>query len=457
MPSATELTSLALSEAAGLVRNKSVSPVELTRACLERIAQLNPGLNAFITITADSALEEARRAEAEIQRGGWKGPLHGIPLALKDLVDTAGVATTAGSAVFFQRVPEQDAEIVLRLKNAGAVLLGKLNLHEFAYGASGVIGAFPAARNPRNPALITGGSSSGSAAAVAAELCYAAVGTDTAGSIRLPASCCGIVGFKPTYGRVSARGIIPLSWSYDHVGPMARSARDASLVLQALSGYDSADIASRDVPVPDFSAAFADADVSRLRLGIPRQSFYEDLHPEVAARVEAAISRLASLTAGTREISLPVDTDRTVAKCESWAYHALYVASCPQLYQPETLRRIRTGQEVSAADYIAKRHELELLRRGAEAIFAEVDLILTPTAPLPAPSFAELETHPEQLRPTELILLRNTRPFNVLGLPAISMPCGTTSDGRCVGLQIAGKPWDELSVLRLAHAFEQLG
>lgn len=457
MASATELTSLALSEAAGLVRNKSVSPVELTRACLERIAQLNPGQNAFITVTADSAVEEARRAETEIRRGGWKGPLHGIPLALKDLVDTAGIATTAGSAVFRQRVPEQDAEIVLRLKNAGAVLLGKLNLHEFAYGASGVIGAFPAARNPRNPALITGGSSSGSAAAVAAELCYAAVGTDTAGSIRLPASCCGIVGFKPTYGRVSARGVIPLSWSYDHVGPMARSARDASLLLQALAGYDSADIASQDVPVPDFSVAFADADVSRLRLGIPRQSFYEDLHPEVAARVEAAISRLAPLTAGTREISLPVDTDRTVAKCESWAYHAKYVASSPQLYHPETLRRIRTGQEVSAADYIAKRHELELLRRRADAIFADVDLIVTPTAPLPAPIFAELEAHPEQLRPTELILLRNTRPFNVLGLPAISMPCGTTSDGRCVGLQIAGKPWDEISVLRLAHAFERIG
>ena len=457
MPSATELTSLALSEAAGRVRNKSVSPVELTRACLERIAQLNPGLNAFVTVTADSALEKARRAESEIQRGGWKGPLHGIPVALKDLVDTAGIPTTAGSEVFRQRVPEQDAEIVLRLKNAGAVLLGKLNLHEFAYGGSGVIGAFPAARNPRNPALITGGSSSGSAAAVAAELCYAAVGTDTAGSIRLPAACCGIVGLKPTYGRVSARGVIPLSWSYDHVGPMARNARDASLLLQVLAGYDSADIASEDVPVPDFSAAFADADISRLRLGIPRQSFYEDLHPEVAARVEAAISRLASLTAGTREISLPVDTDRTVAKCESWAYHAQYVASSAQLYHPETLRRIRTGQEVSASAYIAKRHELELLRRRADAIFAGADLILTPTAPLPAPSFAELEAHPEQLRPTELILLRNTRPFNVLGLPAISIPCGTTSDGRYVGLQIAGKPWDEVSVLRLAHAFEQLG
>lgn len=458
MPSATDLTALTLLEASGLVRARSVSPVELTRACLERIAQLNPGLNAFITITADLALEQARCAEAEIQRGEWKGPLHGVPIALKDLVDTAGVLTTAGSAVFRERVPEEDAEIVRRLKTAGAVLLGKLNLHEFAYGGSGIIGAFPAARNPCNPELITGGSSSGSAAAVAAELCYAAVGTDTAGSIRLPSACCGIVGLKPTYGRVSARGVIPLSWSYDHVGPMARTVRDAALLLQAMAGYDSADIASQDVTVPDYSAAFAeDSAVSRMRLGIPRRFFYEDLHPEVAARVEAALSQLAAMTAETREISLPVDTDRTVAKCESWAYHAQYMASSSGLYQPETLRRIRTGEEVSAADYVAKRHELELRRRQAATLFAGVDLIVTPTVPLPAPSFAELAAHPDQLRPTELAMLRNTRPFNVLGLPAISVPCGATGDGRCVGLQIAGKSWDEISVLRLAYAFEQLG
>lgn len=456
MPSATDLTAFSLFGASELVRKKSVSPVELTRACLERIEQLNPGLNAFITITADAALEQAHCAEAEIQNGDWKGPLHGIPVALKDLVDTAGTPTTAASNVFRERIPRQDAEIVRRLKAAGAVLLGKLNLHEFAYGGSGVIGSFPAARNPRKPELITGGSSSGSAGAVAAELCYAAVGTDTAGSIRLPAACCGIVGLKPTYGRVSARGVIPLSWSYDHVGPMARNVRDAALLLQALAGYDPADLASQDVPVPDYSPAWVKKDVSKLRLGVPRDFFYTDLDPGVAGCVETAIARLATLTAGIQEISLPVDADRTVAKCESWAYHAKYVASCPELYQPETLRRIRTGEEVSAADYIAKRQELELLRRGVTSIFAEVDLIVTPTIPIPAPSFAELAAHPNKLRPTELILLRNTRPFNVLGLPAISVPCGTTSDGRCAGLQIAGRPWDEISVLRLAYAFEQL-
>ena len=455
MPPATELTAMTLHEASELARKKSVSPVELTRACLERIAQLNPALNAFITVTADSAMDEARCAEDEIHRGQWKGPLHGIPIALKDLVDTAGVLTTAGSAVFRERVPQEDAEIVRRLKAGGAVLLGKTNLHEFAYGGSGIIGAFPAARNPRNPELITGGSSSGSAAAVAAELCYAAIGTDTAGSIRLPAACCGIVGLKPTYGRVSARGVVPLSWSYDHVGPMTRTVRDAALFLQAIAGYDPADLASQDAPVPEYSAALSGQAVSKLRLGIPRAVFYESLDSEVAARLESAISHLASLTAGLREIPLPVDTDRTVATCESWAYHAKYVASAATLYQPETLRRIRAGQEVTAADYIAKRRELELMRRQAGKMFDKVDLIITPTIPIPAPSFAELAAHPDQLRPKELTLLRNTRPFNVLGLPAISVPCGVTSDGRCIGLQIAGKPWDEVSVLRLAHAFEQ--
>jgi Asp-tRNA(Asn)/Glu-tRNA(Gln) amidotransferase A subunit family amidase len=236
---------------------------------------------------------------------------------------------------------------------------------------------------------------------------------------------------------------------------MARTVQDAALLLHVIAGYDAGDLASRHVPVPDYSAAIADSGTSKLRLGVPREVFYADLHPEVAARVESAISQLTSITAGVREIGLPVDRDRTVAKCESWVYHAPYVESCAHLYQPETLRRIRTGQEVTAAEYINKWQELQRLRREALSLFNNVDLIITPTVPVPAPSFAELEAHPEQLRPIELALLRNTRPFNVLGLPAISVPCGTINDDRWVGLQIAGKPWDETSVLRLAHAFEQ--
>ncbi|HSB76581.1 MAG TPA: amidase, partial [Terriglobales bacterium] len=251
-------------------------------------------------------------------------------------------------------------------------------------------------------------------------------------------------------------GVIPLSWSYDHVGPMTRTVRDAALFLQAIAGFDPGDLASQDVLVPDYSAAFAEKRASPVRVGVPRHVFYENLHSEIAACMETGLERLASLGAELRDITLPVDADRTVATCESWAYHEQYAASCPDLYQPETLRRIRAGQQVTAAQYVSKRRDLEALRRQADGLFANIDLIVTPTIPIPAPSFAELETHPDQLRPAELTLLRNTRPFNVLGLPAISLPCGTTSDGRCVGLQVAGRPWGETSVLRLAHLFEQL-
>src|SRR5437868_11752580 len=265
-PSATELTSLSLLAASELVRSKAVSPMDLASACLRRIEELNPKLNAFITVTGETALEEARRAENEVRRGEWKGPLHGIPIALKDLIDTAGVKRTAASAVFRDRVPVDDAEIVRRLKAAGAVFLGKLNLHEFAFGGSGTISYFGPVRNPRDPRFINGGSSSGSAAAVAAGMCYAAIGTDTAGSIRLPAALCGIVGLKPTYGLVSARGVIPLSWSYDHVGPLTRTVADAAAVLQVIACYDPEDPASVNVAVPKYGDAIS-APTNRMRVG----------------------------------------------------------------------------------------------------------------------------------------------------------------------------------------------
>lgn len=448
------LHDLELTEAAAWVRGKKVSPVELTRDCLTRIEKLNPILNAFITVTAESALEQARAAEQEIQRGGWRGPLHGIPIALKDLIDTAGVRTTAASALFQERVPQQDAEVVRRLKAAGAVLLGKLNLHEFAYGGSGVVGHFGAARNPWDPAHITGGSSSGSAAAVAAGMCYAALGTDTAGSIRLPAACCGIVGLKPTYGLASARGVIPLAWSYDHVGPMARSVADAAAVLAAIAGYDPEDLTSQAVPLANYSAAL-ESKTSALRLGVAREFFFAGLEAEIASAVEAALAVLAGLVREVREVSVPVDADRTAMTAEAWAYHAPLVAEHSELYQPETLRRIRTGSEVSAAAYIAKHGELERMRREAGRIFSDLDLVVTPTVPIPPPSFEELEKNPQELRPRELVLLRNTRPFNVLGLPAISLPCGFTKAGLPVGLQIAGPAGGEAAVLSLAHAYER--
>jgi len=436
------------------LRRKEVSPIELTRDCLDRIEKLNPALNAFITVTAESALAEARAAEIEISRGNWRGPLHGIPIAIKDLIDTAGTRTTAASALFEHRVPAEDAEVVRRLRLAGAVILGKNNLHEFAYGGSSLVSFFGDVHNPRNAGHIAGGSSGGSAAAVAAGLCYAAIGTDTAGSIREPAALCGCVGIKPTYGRVSARGVIPLSWSLDHVCPLAASVGDAAVVLQAIAGYDALDVCSVNVAVSDYVSGLRDG-TKTLRIGIPRAHFYDDLDDEVRLAVEQALVVIGELVADVREVEIDVSSDRTVQAAESLAYHADHVARTPELYQPETLRRIRSGANISAAEYIHRRRELDVERRRAHERFADVDLLITPTMPVPAPAIADLKKDPDALRPAELALLRNTRPFNVWGLPAISLPCGVTKNGLPIGLQIAGPHWREDLVLRLAFAYEQ--
>jgi aspartyl-tRNA(Asn)/glutamyl-tRNA(Gln) amidotransferase subunit A len=441
-------------ETGELLRKREVSPVELTKSCLDQIEKLNPTLNAFITVTAELALAQARAAEDEIGRGNWRGPLHGIPLALKDLIDTAGIRTTAASALFEDRVPAEDAEVVRRLKNAGAVLLGKQNLHECAYGGSSMISYYGEVRNPWNPSCIAGGSSGGSAASVAAGLGYAAIGTDTAGSVREPAALCGIVGLKPTYGRVSTRGVIPLSLSLDHVGPLARTASDAAVLLQAIAAHDARDANSVDAPVPDYLAALRE-ELKPLKIGIPRKFFYEELDREVASSVEQAIGIVSALGNDLFEIVIEVPTDRTLQAAEAYAYHAKFVSRSPELYQPETLRRIRSGEEISADEFEKRRRELKQIRSSIHKAFEKVDALLTPTAPVPAPAIDELKRNPELLRPCELLLLRNTRPVNVWGLPAISIPCGFTSAGLPVGLQIIGPHWREDRVLRLAHAYEQ--
>lgn len=444
-----------ITELGAAFRARQLSPVEATQLCLDRIARLDPTLHAFLAVTPELALEQARAATAELERGHDRGPLHGVPIGLKDLIDVAGQTTTAASAVFAHRIATDDAEVVRRLRSAGAVFLGKLNLHEIAYGGSGYIGHGPASRNPRNPGHICGGSSSGSAAAVGAGLCYAALGSDTSGSIRLPASLCGIVGFMASYGLVSLRGVMPLSSSYDHVGPMTRTVRDAALVLQAIAGHDPADITSLAIPVSDYVAA-ADAPGARLKIGVARPHFFADLDPEVATAIERALAVLANLGAELRDIAPPVDDDRTVFRAESYAYHRRWMESAPERYQPETLRRLRTGAEVTASDYIEKWQHLQQLRRGSGALFDGIDLIVTPTVPTPAPSFAELEAQPDTLRPKELVLMRNTRPFDIWGTPAVSIPCGATAAGLPIGLQIAGPVGGEADVLRLAAAFERV-
>jgi aspartyl-tRNA(Asn)/glutamyl-tRNA(Gln) amidotransferase subunit A len=441
-------------ELAQRLRRKEVSPVEITQECLRRIEKQNPILNAFITVSGESALAEARIAEAEILRGEWRGPLHGVPVALKDLIDTAGIRTTAASALYKDRVPTQDAEVVRRLRQAGAIIVGKNNLHEFAYGGSSLISYFGDVHNPWDTGRIAGGSSGGSAAAVVAGLAYTAIGTDTAGSIREPAALCGCVGLKPTYGRVSSRGVIPLAWSLDHVGPLAATVADAAIVLQAIAGYDAADIPTANVPVADYVSALRD-DCNALRVGVPREYFFDNLDPEVASAMEHALRGIVTLVAEIKEVRLVVPTDRTSQAAESYAYHAENVAKTPELYQPDTLRRIRWGENISAAEYILRRRELDEARRAIGQIFAEVDVLVTPTMPMSAPAIADLKSDPDALRPAELRLLRNTRPFNVWGLPAISVPCGFTQSGLPIGLQIAGPHWREDLVLRLAHAYEQ--
>jgi len=432
-----------IAEASDLVRFRKLSPVDLTQECLETIERLNPTLNAFITVTAESALQEAQLAEKEIAHGGWRGPLHGIPIGLKDLIDTAGIRTTAGSAVFKDRVPTQDAEVVKKLKAACAVLVGKHNLHEFAYGGSSLISYFGPPRNPVNPEFITGGSSGGSAAAVASGMCYGAIGTDTAGSVRQPAALCGIVGLKPTYGLVSTSGIIPLSLSLDHAGPITRTVEDAAILLDAVTE-----------PSTKCREALQQG-IEQFVIGIPRRYFFDNLDPEVAAAVEKAIARLTALASGIRELTLTIDEDRTLQSAEAYAYHRERVASSPELYDPETLRRIRSGERATESQYQSQLQNLQQVRREIASKFGEVDVLVMPTTPIPAPRIADLIENPSLLRPTELVLLRNTRPVNVWGLPAISVPCGFTERGLPIGLQIVGPPGGEAKVLRAAHAYEQ--
>lgn len=436
-----------IQEAARELRSRRVSAVELTRACLERIEALNPGLNAFILVSADRALEQARTAEMEISQGRWKGPLHGVPLGLKDLIDTAGIPTTAASLLYRDRVPTEDAVVVRRLEEAGAILLGKQNLHEFAYGGSSMVSAFGEVHNPWNPEYIAGGSSGGSAAAVAAGMGYAAIGTDTAGSIREPAALCGVVGLKPAYGRISAQGVVPLSESLDHVGPLVRTVADAALVLRALAEGEG-------IPPENFLEAW-DGSKTGLRVGVPRAFFYEELHPEIASAAESALQAIAALGGKIRDIALTPDNDRTVQAAEAYAFHADSVRKTPALYQPETLHRIRTGENVSPQDYQRKLADLKATRENIRSLFDEVDVIVTPTTPAPAPRIADLKQNPDSLRPHELVLLRNTRPFNVWGLPAISIPCGLTRAGLPIGLQIAGPPRREDLLLQFARACEQ--
>lgn len=443
----SDLTSLTVAEASERLRRKTVSSVDLTQACLARIQKEQPVLNAYITITGERALAEARALDAELRRGKLRGPLHGVPIALKDNIDTAGIRTTGASELFKNRVPAEDAEVARRLRAAGAVLLGKLNMHEFAYGGTSAVTYFGPVHNPWNPKLTPGGSSGGPGAAVAADMCFASVGTDTAGSIRIPASYCGIVGLKPTYGRVSIRGIIPVSWSLDHAGPMCRSVEDAAILLNLLAGYDAQDPTTVNVAVPDYVHALR-TPASKLRLGIPRRPFYDNLNADVGKAIDVALGVLNKLTGGMTDVSLPEPPNgATIFAVEAYTWHKPWIDKTPQLYQPSVRAGIQSGAKITAAAYAQARRDLALVRRNIGGVFSQVDLLVLPT--MADPPFA-IETGLRQN-----VSARNTLPFDAYGIPVISIPCGFTHDNLPVGLQIAGAPWAEGTVLALAHAYEQ--
>jgi aspartyl-tRNA(Asn)/glutamyl-tRNA(Gln) amidotransferase subunit A len=441
-----DLAGLTLKKASELLRRKAATPVDLTEACLKRIEQYNPKLNAFITITREQALAGAREMAEEQRRGKWRGPLHGIPIALKDNIDTAGIRTTGASEVFKDRIPAEDAEVARRLKSAGAILLGKLNMHEFAYGTTSAVTYFGPVHNPWALDRIPGGSSGGSAAAVSADLCLAALGTDTGGSVRIPASFCSVVGFKPTYGRVSIRGVIPLSWSLDHVGPIAKTVEDAAILLDAIAGYDQLDPTSYDAPVSNYARAIA-LPVSKLRLGVPRAPYFDGLDPDVQKAVEAAMEVLHKLTAGARDVTLPPVAGLNLIGPEAYAFHAKWIAETPEKYQPATRAILLRSADSKAPAYADSLHRVYLLRREIKQAFGTVDLLITPTMPIPPVTIAASATLSASTR--------NTSPFDVYGLPTISIPCGFTSAGLPIGLQISGAPFAESTVLALAHAYEQ--
>ncbi len=442
----SELADLTIKRASELLRSKAASPVELTRACLARMEKYQPLLNAFITVTPEQALAEARDAEAELHRGKWRGPLHGIPIALKDNIDTAGVRTTGASELFKDRIPSEDAEVVRRLKAAGAVFLGKLNLHEFAYGGTSAVTYFGPVHNPWDPSLTPGGSSGGPGVAVAADFCFGSLGTDTAGSVRIPASYCSIVGLKPTYGRISLRGVIPLSWSLDHVGPMCKTVEDTAIMLSEVAGYDPQDTTTADVSVPDY-ARLLQTGKQKLRLGVPRKPFFENLNPDVARAMDAALGVLSRLTAGMKDVQLPQPAAGPIIGVEAYAYHEPYITKTPERYQPAVRAALQRAADIRADAYARALRDLAQIRREIRKVFADLDVLVLPT--MADPPFRIEEGL------TRNVSARNTSPFDAYGIPTISIPCGFTTAGLPIGMQIAGAPWAEPTVLALAHAYEQ--
>lgn len=472
------LTDLTLHAMQQRLRNKEVTSVELTRAFLERIGSVDPSINAYLTVTAEQALEDAARADRRLAEGQG-AELTGIPLALKDIFITEGVRTTCASRILENFVPPYDGTAVAKLKEQGAVLLGKLNMDEFAMGSSNENSAFGAVKNPWNLDYVPGGSSGGSAACIAARLAAATLGTDTGGSIRQPAANCGVVGLKPTYGRVSRYGVIAFASSLDQVGPIARDVEDCAILLQAVAGYDAADSTSVDMPVPDYRATLRDG-VKGLKIGLPREYFIEGLDPDVQQATDDAIAVLRELGAELVEVALPhteyavacyyliatAEASSNLARYDGVRYGRrvdrgqglidMFMQSRAAGFGPEVKRRIMLGTYALSsgyydAYYLKAQKVRTLIRQDFLDAFAKVDVMLTPVAPTPAFRLGEKLADPLQMYLSDIF----TIPVNLAGTCGMSLPCGLSRDGLPIGLQLIGQPFGEAALLKAAYAFEQ--
>ena len=455
-----ELIYLSIAEAAQLLESKQVSPVELVKAHLQRIDETDERLNSFITLLRDESLEAAGQAEQSIQSGKYLGPLHGIPIGLKDLYYTKGVLTTIGSKIYRDFVPDYDAAVTEKFSDAGAILLGKTQMHEFALGATSVNPHDGPAHNPWNIDCVTGGSSGGSGSSVASGQVMGALGSDTGGSVRIPAALCGIAGLKPTFGRVSRYGVYPLSWSLDTVGPMARTARDCALILNVIAGYDPRDPSSADVPTEDFTASL-DQGLQGTRIGIPKEFFFDVIDPEVHEAFLKAASVYEELGASVEEVSVPVlDHSLTISGniliAEAAEVHMDHLRERADDIGDDVRARLEMGALTPAVDYVKAQRARTAFNRQMSEVMESYDILLAPTVPIGAPKIDQtlVQINDAQV-PALALLSRLTRPQNICGLPTITVPCGFTSDGMPIGMQMAARAFDESSALRVAHAYEQ--
>jgi aspartyl-tRNA(Asn)/glutamyl-tRNA(Gln) amidotransferase subunit A len=456
------LVTLTISELAPQIKARKVSPVEVTEAVLAQVDRLQPSLNSFITILHEQARHQAKEQEAALMRGAYRGPLHGIPIGIKDNIATAGIRTTVGSKVLANHVPEEDADVVSRCKAAGAVLVGKENLEEFAAGSTSNNLHYGAVHNPWNLDHIPGGSSGGGGANVAAGVTFASLGTDLGGSVRGPANFCGVVGLKQTFGRVSQRGLLVTSFNGDHIGPLTRSVRDSALLLQVIAGYDPLDPSTVPVPVPDFSALLG-RELKGLKMGIPTNYYFDIIDTEVETAVRQAIAALEGLGVEAREVALPsmkcAGALRIPGMVDSLVAHEAYLETQRQDYGPTVLYRTLAGQFVLARDYSKALKVQRIIKEEYARVLQEIDFLVTPAAPVAAWRIDSEtvtlggETYPVR-GPGAGMTARCTSPSNATGLPAMSVPCGFTSAGLPIGLQLIGRPFEEALLFQVAHGYE---